>query len=184
MALLCVCFGLRISECMALKWSDVDWLSSKLSVQRGIVKQHVDDVKTIGSEQDMTIDAGMAEVLKLWKQTSQFSASEDWMFASPAKLGRQPWSYDQVLRAFANAGTDAGIGKLGTHSMRHSYRSWLDAVGDSDCCAAKAHAARGHPHHDERLRGHRDGRDDRSEWQSRRVSAQRQVKRQVKALTC
>jgi integrase len=23
----------------------------------------------------------------------------------------------------------AGIGKLGTHSLRHSYRSWLDAVG-------------------------------------------------------
>jgi integrase len=129
MALVCVCFGLRISECMALKWSDVDWLNSKLSVQRGIVKQHVDDVKTVGSEQAMTIDAGMAEVLKLWKQTSQFSESEDWMFASPTKLGRQPWSYDQVLRGFVNAGTCAGIGKLGTHSMRHTYRSWLDAVG-------------------------------------------------------
>jgi integrase len=128
-ALVCVCLGLRISECMALKWSDVDWLNNKLSVQRGIVKQHVDDVKTIGSEQRMTIDASMAEVLKLWKQISQFSASEDWMFASPAKLGRQPWSYDQVLRAFVNAGTEAGIGKLGTHSMRHTYRSWLDAVG-------------------------------------------------------
>jgi integrase len=129
MALVCVCFGLRISECMALKWSDVDWLNGKLSVQRGIVKQHVDDVKTIGSEQQMTIDASMAEVLKRWKQTSQFSAVEDWMFASPAKLGRQPWSYDQVLRSFVNAGTDAGIGKLGTHSMRHTYRSWLDSVG-------------------------------------------------------
>jgi integrase len=23
----------------------------------------------------------------------------------------------------------AGVGKLGTHSLRHSYRSWLDAVG-------------------------------------------------------
>jgi integrase len=25
-ALLCVCLGLRISECLALRWSDVDWL--------------------------------------------------------------------------------------------------------------------------------------------------------------
>jgi integrase len=40
MALLSICFGLRISECLALKWSDVDWLNSKLSVQRGIVKQN------------------------------------------------------------------------------------------------------------------------------------------------
>ncbi len=26
MALLCVCFGLRVSEVLALQWSDVDWL--------------------------------------------------------------------------------------------------------------------------------------------------------------
>jgi len=35
----------RISECLALKWSDVDWLNSKLLVERGIVCQRVDDVK-------------------------------------------------------------------------------------------------------------------------------------------
>jgi integrase len=37
MALLCLCFGLRISECLALKWSDVDWLNGTLSIERGIV---------------------------------------------------------------------------------------------------------------------------------------------------
>jgi len=46
MALLCCCLGLRISECLALKWSDVDWINSRLTVERGIVCQHVDDVKT------------------------------------------------------------------------------------------------------------------------------------------
>ncbi len=30
---------------------------------------------------------------------------------------------------FQEAGTRSGIGKVGTHSLRHSYRSWLDAVG-------------------------------------------------------
>jgi integrase len=39
MALLCVCFGLRISEALGLKWSDVDWLDGKLRVERGIVAQ-------------------------------------------------------------------------------------------------------------------------------------------------
>src|SRR6516165_7956245 len=32
MALLCCCLGLRISECLGLKWSDVDWLNGKLLV--------------------------------------------------------------------------------------------------------------------------------------------------------
>jgi len=49
MALLCLCLGLRISECLALKWADIDWLASKISVERAIVRQRVDDVKTAGS---------------------------------------------------------------------------------------------------------------------------------------
>src|SRR5437868_200904 len=49
MALLCVCLGLRISEALALRWADVDWLGSRLSIKRGIVEQVVDDVKTEGS---------------------------------------------------------------------------------------------------------------------------------------
>jgi integrase len=30
---------------------------------------------------------------------------------------------------YQKAGAKAGIGRLGTHSLRHTYRSWLDAVG-------------------------------------------------------
>jgi integrase len=32
-ACVCVCFGLRISECLALRWSDINWLEGKLSIQ-------------------------------------------------------------------------------------------------------------------------------------------------------
>jgi integrase len=128
-ALLCVCFGLRISEALALKWGDVDWLSNKLCVERGIVEHNVDDVKTDESRKSLVIAADVLEVLKQWKQTTQFSAPEDWIFASPAQLGRSPWSYDQVWRRYQKAGAQAGIGGFGTHTMRHSYRAWLDAVG-------------------------------------------------------
>jgi integrase len=34
-----------------------------------------------------------------------------------------------VWRTFQKAATAAGVGKLGTHTLRHSYRAWLDAVG-------------------------------------------------------
>ena len=129
MALICVCFGLRISECLALRWSDVDWLNGTLRVERGIVCQKVDDVKTSESRRALHIDSEMLNVLKLWKQTTQFSGTDDWMFASSVQLGRLPWSYDQVWRMYQKAGAKAGIGGLGTHSLRHTYRSWLDAVG-------------------------------------------------------
>jgi len=128
-ALLCCCLGLRISECLALRWDDVDWLCGKLRVERGIVMQNVDNVKTAESRKQMSVDGDLLELLKSWKQASQFSGTDDWMFASPVQLGRLPWSYPWVWRMFQNAATDAGVGKLSTHTMRHSYRAWLDAVG-------------------------------------------------------
>src|ERR1700688_901018 len=71
----------------------------------------------------------MQGVLKMRKQSTEFSQQEDWIFASPAQLGRLPWSYPAVWGVFHKAGIDAGIGSVGTHTMRHSYRAWLDAVG-------------------------------------------------------
>ena len=129
MALLCCCLGLRISECLGLKWADVDWINGKLTVERGIVCQQVGDVKTAESRKKLAISPELLDAVKTWKQATQFSAGEDWMFASPAQVGRLPWSYDQVWRMYRKAATKAGIGSLGTHSLRHTYRSWLDSVG-------------------------------------------------------
>jgi len=130
-ALLCVCFGLRISECLGLKWSDIDWLGNKLRIQRGVVRQRVDDVKTVNSEREMRIDSELLKVLKAWRQTTEFSKQDDWVFGSPAQLGRLPWSADSVNDAYVRAAAEANIGHVSSHSMRHSYRSWLDAVGTS-----------------------------------------------------
>lgn len=131
MALMCVCFGLRISECLALKWSDVDWLHGTLHVERGIVRQQVGDVKSDHSRKQISVDRELLEVIKRWKQTTQFGQVTDWVFASPVQLGTLPWSYPWVWRVFQAAASDAGVGKLATHTMRHSYRAWLDAVGTS-----------------------------------------------------
>jgi len=70
----------------------------------------------------------MLERLKSCKQRSEFPAAEDWIFASPAKLGRRPYSYTGVGRE-QRASVSSKVGHLGTHSFRHTHRSWLDAVG-------------------------------------------------------
>jgi integrase len=108
-ALVCVCFGLRISECLALKWNDIDWLNGKLRIERAIVRQQVDDVKTIYSGKMMAIDAGMLEVLKVWRQRTQFSGDGDWVFASPLQLGRLPISYPWVWKSFQLAASRLGL---------------------------------------------------------------------------
>jgi integrase len=129
MLLLAVSFGLRISEVLGLKWCDVDWLSKTLRIERGIVKQIVDYVKSAYSARTMAIADELLEVLKLWRQTTQFAAENDWMFASPVKLGRQPISYTFVWETLSAAAMKAGIGHISSHCFRHTYRSWLDSVG-------------------------------------------------------
>jgi integrase len=107
----------------------VDWLRSTLSIERGIVEQHGDNVKTDGSRKTFTLIHELVGRLELWKQSTQFPAQENWIFASPLKLGRLPYSYTGVWRELQRAADVAGIGHLGTHAFRHTYRSWLDAVG-------------------------------------------------------
>jgi integrase len=128
MALVSVCLGLRISETLALKWADVDWLGSQVTVRRGIVNQIVGDVKTQGSAKTFNLASELLERLKSWKQSSEFSETEDWMFASPFKLGRLPYSYTGTRQELERASKAAGIGHISSHAFRHTYRSWLDAV--------------------------------------------------------
>jgi integrase len=70
---------LRISEARGLKWRDVDWLNERLRIERAIVRQHVGSVKTVESEQKMSVDAEMLEVLRVWKQTTEFASENDWI---------------------------------------------------------------------------------------------------------
>jgi len=127
--LLAVSFGLRISEVLGLKWQDVDWADKTLRIERAVVKQIVDDVKTSYSARTMLIADELTDTIKRWKQITPFSAEEDWIFASPAKLGRQPLSYTHIWRTLDRAAKKAGMGHVSSHAFRHTYRTWLDSVG-------------------------------------------------------
>jgi integrase len=89
----------------------------------------VDEVKTAESRKRMVIADELLTALKAWRQRTEFSKPEDWVFASPSKIGRLPWSYNQTWRAYQSAAKAAGLGGFGTHTLRHTFRSWLDSVG-------------------------------------------------------
>jgi integrase len=129
MALVQVCLGLRVSELLALRWKNVDWMAKRLNVESGIVNQHIDTVKTEESRKSMNLDSRLLAVLSACRQRSEFREAEDWIFPSPLKLGRLPYSYTGYWRALQDAAQAAELGRIGTHSFRHTYRSWLDAVG-------------------------------------------------------
>ncbi|MGA9784956.1 MAG: tyrosine-type recombinase/integrase [Candidatus Sulfotelmatobacter sp.] len=120
MALVCICFGLRISECLALRWSDVDWLDCKLLIERGIVEQNVDKVKTDSSRKSLTIAKELLDALQVWRRATEFASEKDRIFASPLKIGKLPYSYTGFWRELQRAAIAAGIGEMGTHTFPHT----------------------------------------------------------------
>lgn len=130
MVLAAMCLGLRCSELLALKWSDFDWENLTLLVQRSIVAGRVDDVKTEYSSALVPLDPALGDVLLTWKRRTEFDRDTDWVWASPAQAGGRPYrSWGVQQRVIKPAGLRAGLGTIGWHSLRHSYRSWLDATG-------------------------------------------------------
>jgi len=65
-AFVAVSLGLRVSEVLGLKWQDVNWLEKTITIERGVVRQIVDDVKSRHSAKTMAIDGELLEVLKHW----------------------------------------------------------------------------------------------------------------------
>ncbi len=129
LALVSVCLGLRISEALGLQWGDVDWLGLRISVRRGMVNQRAAELKTEGLARTFNLTPELLARLQALKRRADFSEPANWLFASPIRLGRLPYSYTGVCRELERAAVAAKLGLLGTHTFRHTYRSWLDAVG-------------------------------------------------------
>lgn len=123
--------GLRCSELFALKWSDFDFHAKKVRIERGFVEGHVDDVKTRHSKKKLPLDEDLAQIFLAFRTRSEFKAETDWVFASPQMAGAQPYYPNNLqYRILRPAGKAAGLDfNLGWHTLRHSYRSWLDERG-------------------------------------------------------
>lgn len=129
MATVGVCLGLRWSEIVGLQYQDIDWLNGELRLQRAVVKQIADEVKTVHSSKPLALDPRILDLLKQHKQSNLFTAPGDWVFASPEKDGKLPRSYTSFWEKLGRACHDAGIVHVSPHSLRHSYRAWLDELG-------------------------------------------------------
>lgn len=122
-----LCTGLRVSEILALRWGDIDFQRMEMRVCRAVVRGIVDVVKTDYSEDTLPLDGDFADALKRWGAVCPASA-DGWIFPSPV-TGRPYTPGVLQQKVIRRVGRELGLTNVGWHTLRHTYRSLLDANG-------------------------------------------------------
>jgi hypothetical protein len=78
----------------------INWIDGELRLQRAVVKQIEDEVKTVHSSKPLALDTRILDLLKQHRQNSIFTAPGDWVFASPEKHGKLPRSTHRFGRSW------------------------------------------------------------------------------------
>jgi len=125
--------GLRRGELIGLRWDDVDFEQLLLHVRRSVVAMVEGAPKTEASQKDVPLDAQTAESLFVWRRTSPYPGPGDWVFASPAKKGKQPYWPGTLWRYYGKPALKrAEITKHVTyHTFRHTFGTLLNANGEN-----------------------------------------------------
>lgn len=127
MVLIALCFGLRVSEILGLRWTDFDLKRSTVLIQRSVVGKRVNKLKTECSQDEVPLERGFILELKKW-QALCLKSEEQWLFPSPV-TGR-PLHADSIrVDHLVPAGLQLGLGRIGFHTFRHTYGAWLDETG-------------------------------------------------------
>jgi integrase len=127
MAILAACLGLRVGEILGLQWGDVELLNKTLTIRRSVCQYHVGPAKTPNSEAALPLAPEIVSVLQKWLSQTMYRTEGDWVFASHKGTLMDG---DKLRERFLQpAAAQAKIGKIGWHSLRHSFATALDSTG-------------------------------------------------------
>ena len=128
MVLLAGCTGMRISEVLGLRWPSVDFERLVMLVTEGYARSQSTKLKSEYSQDELPLDPDVATILLEWKRLCPETGG-DWVFPSP-RTDRRYDSSSLRKKVLKPAAERAKIqGTIGWHSLRHSYRAWLDETG-------------------------------------------------------
>ena len=124
--------GLRISEILALRWSDIDWKNSCIRVVRAYVYGKFGPPKSKASKKPVPLHPLLAALLQAWRKETLYAAEEDFIFPSYRLKGKKPPRANMlVAKHLQPAARKAGIiGPVGFHTLRRTLASALVANGN------------------------------------------------------
>lgn len=127
MVIVAACTGLRVSEILALRWSQVDFKNLTLMVTHAVVNGRLKRVKTECSEDELPLDPDFAAFLCNWRDQCEPSLG-DWVF--PSHINGRCYHASPIQQDYLRpAAEKLGLFGVGWHTFRHTYRAWLDMTG-------------------------------------------------------
>lgn len=119
--------GMRRSEVLGLKWTDVDWTKSTISIDRGLVsvgyERQVTRCKTANSRRQVELDPTTLAMLATWRDWKESStvwladATPEWLFPADDGGATHPHAFSQ---AFDRIVRRAGLPPTRLHDLRHT----------------------------------------------------------------
>jgi integrase len=123
--------GLRISEILALRWSDIDTAHSCIRVTRAYVYGEFGPPKSKASKKPVPLHPLLAESLATWRKETMYPTNDDFVFPSFRLKGAKPPRANMLVADHLQpAARKAGIsGQIGFHTLRRTLASALVANG-------------------------------------------------------
>ena len=128
--------GMRRSELLGLRWDDVDFKTSRVSVNRGLVavgyELRESRGKTSNSRRAIDLDPTTIKVMKAWRdwqraeQEAAGVESDGWVFTNSDGKPVHPHSISQTFERIANR---AGVPRVRLHDVRHTHGTLLIKAG-------------------------------------------------------
>jgi integrase len=113
--------GLRTSEALPLRWSDIDFGRRRLLVRRSLNGKRIGQPKTHHARRDVPLTQGMAQAL--WEARKGRGAADDELIF-PGRDGGYP-KRAQAYRAVKKAAKAAGVPWAALHTLRHTSATIL-----------------------------------------------------------
>jgi integrase len=117
------CFGLRISELLALKWEDIDTQVREIMIQRKFTHGKLGQTKSDASDANLPIADALLKILEDWRPKTDGS---EWVFPSTRTGGVRSASM-LLQKGIQPVAREIGLGHITWHMLRHACRSWLDS---------------------------------------------------------
>jgi integrase len=129
--------GCRISECLALKWLDIEWERNQIRVQRAWVRGRIGPTKSKASKAPVPMHSILAAILANWRRETPYAKDEDWVFPSFKLRGEQPRTASTMVADYIRpVAVKLGIirkdePRFGFHNFRHSLATFLISEGQN-----------------------------------------------------